>query len=956
MLPYKPRSHKILHWELLTNKFKNDKRMRTITHIQKAALLFLFFLGVFSAQSQHFITTWDTQAGDSGSREITIPISGDKYDVDIGNDGTFEFTNLSGTRTIDLGSRGIHTIAIRRNNGAANGFAITFNGSNNPQKLLSIDKWGDNSWISMSNAFDGCTNLNIAADAGVPDLSRVTSFYETFKNATSLNQDLDWDVSNVDTFMRTFQGATNFNGDISNWQTGNGELFTNMFSGASNFNQDISNWDMSKARKLTGMFQNATSFNQNIGGWNFDADEIDDLSSMFSGASNFNQDISGWNLLGATNLNSMFQNATSFNQNIPWNMSTVTNMQRMFKGAVIFNQNISNWNVSNVKNMLEMFHGAMSFNQNLSGWDISSITNMTNMFTGAANFSWENYDSLLNGWSVDDTSTDDGIDDIPTGITFGAPPTTYCDGVTGKNTLTNAPYSWDISGDLDPCGHVWTGAINTAWNTAGNWSSNTVPGNSDDVFIPANVLNYPTATGAVTVNSMTINAGASFIAQSTFNGTVTYKRNLVGSKWYLISSPVQGIDEDDFVLSSNIQTSPSNSGRYAFGHYNTNDNTWSYYTNYNPGGSQGTFDAVLESGIGYSTMLAATGSVDFTGTIMNASLTPIDLETTGSGFNLIGNPFTSFVSGQNILSQNSSVLKSQTLWVWNALANAGAGGYETKVTIDNFDIAPGQAFFVQSSGTAGSLGINTSFQRHQSTDTFSRNTDTRPEIHVNVKKENFNAQAKVYYIEGATTGFDNGYDGTVFGLIDSAIIGVCTHLVTDSVGDHYAIQSLPPDSYEDMIIPVGILNGNEGDQITITIDGIDLPAGINIYLEDKESNTFTLLNDVAETYEATLSSDVNGIGRFYLHTTYGTLSTNDEILSSEISIYTTDSRNLRVHGITNGENARVDIHNILGQKMLSNSFQGSTINDIALPNLKAGIYLISLKTESGSITKKIVLK
>lgn len=931
--------------------------MRTITHIQKVALLSMFFYGVVTAESQNFITTWDTEAGDSGSREITIPISGDTYDVDIDNDGTFEFTNLSGTRTIDLGSKGIHTIAIRRNSGAGNGFAIVFNGSNNPQKLLSIDQWGNNSWTSMSNAFDGCTNLNIAADAGVPDLSRVTSLYETFKNATSLNQDLNWDVSNIHTFMRTFQGATNFNGDLSNWQTGNGELFTNMFGGATNFNRDISNWNMSKARKLTGMFLNATSFNQNIGGWSFDSDEIDDLSSMFSGATNFNQDISGWNLLGVTNVSSMFQNATSFNQSIPWNMSTVTAMHRMFKGAVAFNQNISSWNVSKVKNMLEMFQGALNFNQDVSGWDISSATNMTDMFTGASNFSYENYDNLLNGWSVDDTGVDDGDDDIPTGITFGAPPTTYCLGATGKNTLTSAPYSWDITGDLDPCGHVWTGAINSVWNTAGNWSTNTVPGNTDDVIVPNGLLNYPTATGSVTVNSITINSGASFIAQSTFNGTAIYKRNLVASKWYLIGSPVQGQDEDDFVLGSNVQTSSSNSGRYAFGHYNTDDNTWSYYTNYNPGGSQGTFDDVLESGIGYSIMLKDAGSIAFTGTIMNSNLTPIELETSGDGYNLIGNPFTSFVSSSNILSQNSSALKSQTLWVWNPSANSGAGAYETKVTIDNFDIAPGQGFFVQSSGTAGSLGINTSFQRHRSVDTFPSNNNgasETAEIHLNLQRGAIETTTRIYYVEGASTGFDNGYDGTMFPHQDPAIALISTHLVTDSVGDNYAVQSLPPDNYENMIVPIGILNGNAGETITISAETLHLPGDIHVYLEDKETSSFVDLSESSASYQTTLSATTNGIGRFYLHTTTNTLSTGDDPEFSNISIYTSESV-LRIHGIEFGENARIDVHNILGQHMLTNSFQGELSNDISLHHLKKGIYIVSLKTEKGTLNKKIIL-
>ena len=33
----------------------------------------------------------------------------------------------------------------------------------NNMKILSIDQWGDNPWVSMSGAFAGCSNLKIKA-------------------------------------------------------------------------------------------------------------------------------------------------------------------------------------------------------------------------------------------------------------------------------------------------------------------------------------------------------------------------------------------------------------------------------------------------------------------------------------------------------------------------------------------------------------------------------------------------------------------------------------------------------------------------------------------------------------------------------------------------------------------------------------------------------------------------
>ena len=70
--------------------------------------------------------------------------------------------------------------------------------------------------------------------------------------------------------------------------------------------------------------------------------------------------------------------------------------------------------------------------------------------------------------------------------------------------------------------------------------------------------------------------------------------------------------------------------------------------------------------------------------------------------------------------------------------------------------------------------------------------------------------ARINYNEGTTTaGFDNGYDGEMFGATSNAF-AIYTHLVGNeqgqvgnSQGHGYAVQSLPTDNYENMIVPVG---------------------------------------------------------------------------------------------------------------------------------------------------------
>lgn len=76
---------------------------------------------------------------------------------------------------------------------------------------------------------------------------------------------------------------------------------------------------------------------------------------------------------------------------------------------------------------------------------------------------------------------------------------------------------------------TWVGTT-TLWTTPGNWSGGVVPGVCSDVII-AVAAAYPTLTGATTVNSLTINSGASFTAtaaltvNSSFTNNGTYNHN-----------------------------------------------------------------------------------------------------------------------------------------------------------------------------------------------------------------------------------------------------------------------------------------------------------------------------------------------------------------------------------------------------------------------------------------------
>jgi len=506
----------------------------------------------------------------------------------------------------------------------------------------------------------------------------------------------------------------------------------------------------------------------------------------------------------------------------------------------------------------------------------------------------------------------------------------------GRQNADNIPFS-----------KTWTGGTDNDWTLASNWDTNSTPSSvSDNVWISSGASNYPTASGAVTVNSVTINSGASLIAQGTFTGTVTYNRNIPTTNWYLISSPVEGQNIDTFVAAEGL-ASGTNGSNLGLSDYNNATPGWTYYQS----GASGT--GSFASGIGKSIKLASTGDVSFTGTINTLDVT-VAMTSNSNGFNLLGNPYPSYVAGNenadgsnNILTINSANLTENTLWFWNQ----STGSYnQINQASTAFQIAPAQGFFVSATGSVN-LSITEAMQSHQGTDSFQRLT-TRPEIVLTLSNGTAIRNADIYYIEGTTTGWNNGYDSSIFGGVANEF-AIYTHAVANGNGRNLGIQSLPPNNYENMIIPVGI-NAEAGTLITIDATTNNFPEGINIYLEDKQDNSFTLL-EADSNFSFTPENNLDGIGRFYLHTTSGVLSANDFATNTNISIYTSSKDNLRIAGVQNGT-ATVRLYNILGKEVLNTSFVGSGVNDIKVNAIPVGIYIVKLTTENGTLNRKIIIQ
>jgi len=244
----------------------------------------------------------------------------------------------------------------------------------------------------------------------------------------------------------------------------------------------------------------------------------------------------------------------------------------------------------------------------------------------------------------------------------------------------------------------------------------------------------------------------------------------------------------------------------------TSANRWTYYTSdaTNDIDNAGNFTI----GKGYSSKIkTGINTLDFTGTLStdNVPFTITDggTEPAGNKWNLVGNPYPSFMAmnnaangTNNFINTNSSQLDPAftALYLWNATTTS----YDIINHVNGASfLAPGQAFFINSVDGGGSVNFTENMQSHQTGNLFLKTTADIPEIILSISDGTIIKSTEIKYIEGTTIGLDVGYDAGLFNGTSSSF-SVFTHLVSNDNTTDFSLQCLPLDNYENMIVPIGI--------------------------------------------------------------------------------------------------------------------------------------------------------
>jgi hypothetical protein len=560
---------------------------------------------------------------------------------------------------------------------------------------------------------------------------------------------------------------------------------------------------------------------------------------------------------------------------------------------------------------------------------------------------------------------------------------------------------------ISPNSISWTGAVNTSWNNTLNWSTGAVPTTLDAVVIDGTFNNEPlissstnalvqsvtvgsgntltidetssltvsgdfTNSGSVTLNS-TADDFSSLIVTGTASGDITYNRYVnayndgLGGGWDFVGAPAD-MTIEDFITANgaNIQVLGDD---YAFAQY---DNATGQYTRYATDTDTGSFTPAQgyamamspedlpppPSGGTAGTTVAFTGAMETTSQSINI-VNNQGNGTSGRRWNLVSNPFPSFINGNaaagatNFLDTNITVMDDTFTGVygWNG------SDYDIYNLLDgSFSIAPGQGFWVAALSTSDAALDFTAAMR-TTTGTGDFVTGPMP-LTYHVALELFNgdtqkATTDFYFRDGLSLGLDPGYDAGAYNQSTK----LSTRLAQGSQETAFARNAMGMDAMQNTRVPLEIRQ-NAGQTFRVSIADMDLPEDIYVYLEDTLNGTFTSLKEA--DFELVAQSNLSGVDRFFIvFKDNSELSSGDTLGINALNVYkaNTDSF-VTIAGITPelGQ-LNATIFNILGMTVREKALNPATATQtISTDGLASGLYILQLRSGNQVFIKKVIVK
>lgn len=450
----------------------------------------------------------------------------------------------------------------------------------------------------------------------------------------------------------------------------------------------------------------------------------------------------------------------------------------------------------------------------------------------------------------------------------------------------------------------------------------------------------------LTANVLNLNSNASGTATLVNNGTTSVTSASVqqylpdARNWY-VSSPVTGaVAQSGYTYYQRDETASSWTSR-------------PFVT-----------DSIFLRGHGYIVLPTAASTLQFNGTL-NSGDVNVYLTKSGSGFNLIGNPYPSHLTWTaDFVDELTNTAKIEpTIWIrtnagnvnnggnaaWSFLTYNGHSGEAVPLTsiLTGGIIPPMQAFWVKAKA-AGTLTLDSKLVRsHQSSNPLkvrSAINTGRQRIRMEISDGSTTDETLLYFDGDASDDLD-AFDSPKFTETKDV------QLYTRAGNENLVINGLNSIT-DNMLIPLGIITGQSG-TFTLKPTQLDnLASGTRVFLVDGSVQTELELNKVY-----TFSSDATeNSSRFSLLFKAPSISTHSENLMSKPAFNAyRDTNGQLVITVNNAFNtdSKILIYNLSGQKVSESTING--ITTVINQPLKAGVYFVTISSAAKNITQKVVI-
>lgn len=456
---------------------------------------------------------------------------------------------------------------------------------------------------------------------------------------------------------------------------------------------------------------------------------------------------------------------------------------------------------------------------------------------------------------------------------------------------------------------------------------------SSNLLVAGNLLLKSDATNGTATfidNGGTLSVGA--------NKTFVQQYLSYGRNWYM-SSPVS-------TATSNVVSASASKPLYYY--VESSPNTWSSIIN---------TSTALDVMTGYVANVANSGVVTFTGGSLNTgAVTPVSKtgltrqEASFKGFNLIGNPYPSYVSW------NNATLTNVGTSIWYRSKRTGSYAFQTYnrnggqgTNGGTQYIPPMQSFWVQVSSGTGTVAFPNTSRSHQN-QSVSDNRLKAPKaseqkvLRLQVSNNRMEDETVIYFDSNAADNFDS-YDSQKLSNNSADVPEIFTVLE----GNNLAINGLKK-FIENAEYTLGFKTGQTNTFSIKATEFQNFDSGVSVILKDKVLNTETDLSDgTTYTFESGIANTTN---RFSLvFRAPGVTTGVDDSKMLNVSVYVNSDNKINIQS---PESISFRIYNALGQELNHGMSTESTttINK----SLNAGIYLVELNGKSGKEIRKVIIR